>query len=93
MHRRTTGTGGEPKGGTGLKKTRAMQTMLMLISIRSISCIAKKEGLARWPHLQDLGIPVLENGEVMLLISLKENPGLFVPLECKCGGHDQPIAI
>ena len=29
----------------------------------------------------------------MLLIGLKENPGLFLPLECKSSGHDEPIAI
>ena len=27
----------------------------------------------------------------MLLGELKENPGLFLPLECKSGGHDEPI--
>ena len=59
----------------------------------STSCIVKKEDLARWPHLRDIDIPVIENGEVMLLIGLKENPGLFLPLECKSGEHNEPIAI
>ena len=59
----------------------------------STSCIVKTEDLARWSHLRDIDIPVIENGEVMLLIGLKENPGLFLPLECKSGDHDEPIAI
>ena len=59
----------------------------------STSCIVKTEDLTWWPHLRDIDIPVLENGEVLLLIGLKENPGLFLPLECKSGGHDEPIAI
>ena len=29
----------------------------------------------------------------MLLIGLKESSGLFLPLECKSGGHDEPVAI
>ncbi|XP_022790440.1 LOW QUALITY PROTEIN: uncharacterized protein LOC111329941 [Stylophora pistillata] len=59
----------------------------------SISCIAKTEDLTWRPHLRDIDIPVLEYGEVLLLIGLKENPGLFLPLECKSGVHDEPIAI
>lgn len=59
----------------------------------STSYIAKKKGLARWPHLRVSDIPVLENGEFMLLIVLKESSGLFLPLECKSGVHDEPVAI
>ena len=59
----------------------------------STSCIVKTEDLARWPHLRDINILVIENGEVMLLIVLKENPSLFLPLECKSGDHDELIAI
>ena len=29
----------------------------------------------------------------MLLIGLKKNPGLFLPLECTSGVHNEPIAI
>lgn len=66
---------------------------LLLPMLISTSCIVKTEDLTWWPHLRDIDIPVLENGEVLLLIGLKENPGLFLPLECKSDGHDEPIAI
>ena len=59
----------------------------------STSCIVKTEDLARWPHLRDIDIPVIETGEVMLLIGLKENPVLFLPLECKSRKCNEPIAI
>ena len=59
----------------------------------STSCIVKTEDLARWPHLRDIDIPVIETGEVMLLIGLMENPSLFLPLECKSGERNEPIAI
>ena len=38
----------------------------------STSCIAKREDLVRWPHLHGIDIPSIENGEVCLLIGLKE---------------------
>ena len=59
----------------------------------STSCIVKTEDLTWRSHLRYIDIPVLENREVLLLIGLKENPDLFLPLECKSGGHDEPIAI
>ena len=59
----------------------------------STSCIVKTEDLARRPHLRDIDIPVIETGDVMLLIGLKENSGLFLPLECKSGERNEPIAI
>lgn len=59
----------------------------------SSSCIPKPEDLARWPHLEDIDIPVLRDGEVMLLIGFKERPSLFLPLEFKAGGDNEPIAV
>ena len=59
----------------------------------STSCIAKREDLVRWPHLRGIDIPSIEHGEVCLLIGLKERPTLFLPLELKTGGDNEPIAI
>ncbi|CAH3133411.1 unnamed protein product, partial [Pocillopora meandrina] len=77
----------------GSEVTLPWMNQLLLPMPISTSCIVKTEDLTWWPHLRDIDIPVLENGEVLLLIGLKENPGLFLPLECKSGGHDEPIAI
>ena len=73
--------------------TVALLNVKTVKEMPSTSCIVKTEDLTWWPHLRDIDIPVLENGGVLLLIGLKENPGLFLPLECKSGGHDEPIAI
>ena len=57
------------------------------------TCIAKREDLARWLHLRGIDIPSIENGEVCLLTGSKERPTLFLPLELKTGGDNEPIAI
>ena len=59
----------------------------------SPSCIPKKEDLGCWPHLRGIDTPAVGNREVLLLIGLKEKPSLFLPLEFKAGGIDEPIAI
>ena len=59
----------------------------------SRSCIPREGDLARWPHLQGIDIPAVRDTEVLLLIGLKEKPSLFLPLEVKAGGVDEPIAI
>ena len=59
----------------------------------SSDCIAKKGDLTRWPHLCDIELQELEVGEVMLVIGLKEKPNLFLPLEYKAGGEDEPVAV
>ena len=59
----------------------------------SRSCIPREGDLARWPHLQGIDIPAVRDTEVLLLIGLKEKPSLFLPLEFKAGGVDEPIAI
>ena len=59
----------------------------------STSCIAKREDLVRWPHLRGIYIPSIEHGEVCLLIGLNERTTLFLPLELKTGGENEPIAI
>ena len=43
--------------------------------------------------VRGIDIPSIENGEVCLLIGLKERPTLFLPLELKSGGDNEPIAI
>lgn len=59
----------------------------------STSCIAKREDLVHWPHLRGIYIPSIEHGEVCLLIGLNERTTLFLPLELKTGGDNEPIAI
>ena len=57
------------------------------------SCIPREGDLARWPHLQGVDLPAVRDTEVLLLIGLKEKPGLFLPLEVKAGEVDEPVAI
>ncbi len=59
----------------------------------SKGCIPKKIDLERWSHLKDIEIPELVDVEVLLLIGLKEKPRLFLPLEFRQGGDDEPIAF
>jgi len=59
----------------------------------SRSCIPRKGDLAHWPHLQRIDIPAVRETEVLLLIGLKKEPSLFLPLEFKAGGIDEPTAI
>ena len=57
----------------------------------SRSCIPRKRGPARWPHLQGINSPGVT--QVLLLIGLNEKPSLFFPLEFKADRVDEPIAI
>ena len=57
------------------------------------SCIAKKEDLENWPHLRDIELRQLDITSVMLIVGLKDNPSLFLPLECRAGGKGEPVAI
>ena len=57
------------------------------------SCIAKKEDLEKWPHLRDIVLRQLDITSVMLIVGLKDNPSLFLLLECRAGGKGEPVAI
>ena len=57
------------------------------------SCIAKKEDVENWPHLRDIELRQLDITSVMLIVGLKDNPSLFLPLECRAGGKGEPVAI
>ena len=57
------------------------------------SCIAKKEDLEHWPHLHDVELQQLDIGSVMLVVGLKDNPSLFLPLECRAGREGEPVAV
>jgi len=57
------------------------------------SCIAKKEDLKHWPHLHDVELQQLDIGSVMLVVGLKDNPSLFLPLECRAGREGEPVAV
>ncbi len=56
------------------------------------NCIAKKEDLKHWPPLHD-ELQQLENGTVMLVAGLKDNPSLFLLLECRAGREEEPVAV
>ena len=57
------------------------------------SCIAKKEDLENWLHLRDIELRQLDITSVMLIVGLKENPSLFLSLECRASGKREPVAI
>ena len=57
------------------------------------SCIAKKEDLEHWPHLHDVDLRQLDIESVMLVVGLKDNPSLFLPLECRTGREGEPVAV
>ena len=57
------------------------------------SCIAKKEDLEHWPHLHDVELQQLDIGSVTLVVGLKDNPSLFLPLECRAGREGEPVAV
>ena len=60
----------------------------------STSCVAsQREDLVRWTHLHGIDISSIEDGEVSFLIGSKERPTLFLLLELKTGGDNEPIAI
>ena len=46
-----------------------------------------------WSHLRDIELSESSESDVGLIIGLKEKPTLFVPLECKCGGDNEPVAV
>ena len=54
------------------------------------SCIAKKE---HHTHLRDIELRQLDVTSVMLIVGLKDDPSLFLPLECRAGGKGEPVAI
>ena len=59
----------------------------------SRSCIARKEVIKSWPHLVDVPISELEVDEITLIIGLQEKPSIFLPLEYRTGGENDPVAI
>ena len=77
-------------GSTAVELSKVKTVKQMPVSK---GCIPKKIDLERWPHLKDIEIPELADGEVLLLIGLKERPRLFLPLEVREGGDEESIAI
>ncbi|KAL9953713.1 hypothetical protein ACROYT_G041169 [Oculina patagonica] len=53
----------------------------------------KREDLKHWPPLHDVELQQLENGTVMLVAGLKDNPSLFLLLECRAGREEEPVAV
>ena len=53
------------------------------------SCIAKREDVRSWPHLNDIDLHELKDDDVMLVIGLQEKPALFLPVECRIGYRDE----
>ena len=54
--------------------------------------VLSKRDLKMWPHLQDVSIPVIPNGEVLLLIGV-DVPEVFWTIDEKRGSRDEPFAI
>ena len=76
------------------------ETSLELSDVRTVeqmpisrSCIARKEDIKSWPHLVDVPITELEVDEITLIIGLQEKPSIFLPLEYRTGGENDPVAI
>ena len=76
------------------------ETSLELSNVRTVeqmpisrSCIARKEDIKSWPHLVDVPITELEVDEITLIIGLQEKPSIFLPLEYRTGGENDPVAI
>ena len=80
---------------TGINSTAVELTKVKTVKqiLVSKGCIAKKMDLEKLLHLQDFEIPKLNDDEVMLLIGLKEQPQLFLPLEAREGGDEEPIGV
>ena len=57
------------------------------------SCIAKREDVRSWPHLNDIDLHELKDDDAMLVIGLQEKPALFLPVEYRIGGEMEPIGI
>jgi hypothetical protein len=57
------------------------------------SCIAKREDVRSWPHLNDIELHELKDDDVMLVIGLQEKPTLFLPVEYRIGGEMEPIGV
>ena len=81
-------------------KSMDESTTVELLSVRTVqrmpiseSCIPKNGDVKEWPHLRGIDLPELSGGEVLLLIGLKENPRLFIPLEYRAGGDGEPVAV
>ncbi|KAK6168653.1 hypothetical protein SNE40_019845 [Patella caerulea] len=56
-------------------------------------CIPGSVDIQRWSHLRDIYYEHVKLREIGLLIGLNELPKLFVPLESRSGGDDEPIAV
>ena len=76
------------------------ETSLELSNVRTVekmpiagSCIARKEDIKSWPHLNGVPITELDVNEVTLVIGLQERPSIFLPLEYRIGGENDPLAI
>ena len=59
----------------------------------SSQCIPKKQDLEKWSHLQNVNLHEVGEEKVMLIIGLKENPQLFLPLEYKVGETGEPVGV
>ena len=71
-----------------------------LLNVRTVaqipvpnSCIPKKEDTVGWQHLSDINLMKLSESDVSLIIGLRENPSLFLPLEYRAGCSGAPVAV
>ncbi|XP_048586408.1 uncharacterized protein LOC116604491 [Nematostella vectensis] len=59
----------------------------------SSSCIPRREDVEQFTHLRSINLQECGASEVGLIIGLKENPLLFVPLEYKAGNDGEPVGV
>ncbi|XP_055955970.1 uncharacterized protein LOC126816200 [Patella vulgata] len=58
------------------------------------NCIPMTDDIKSYPHLDDISLGHVDIPEVSLLVGLKENPSLFIPLESRSSGNEHdPIAV
>ena len=75
-------------------------TSVALENIRTVKnipilegCIPRREDLENWHHFENVHLHEAESREVMLIIDVKENPQLFLPLDYRVGGKNEPVAV
>ena len=74
-------------------------TSVALENIRTVRNIPISEGwiprkdLKNWHHFENVDLHEAESREVMLIIGVKGSPPLFLPLDYRVGGQNQPVAV
>ena len=71
-----------------LENIRTVRNILI-----SEGCIPRREDLENWHYFENVDLHEAESREVMLIIGVKENPQLFLPLDYRVGGQNERVAV